>query len=126
VSESELYGEILAALSRNETRLWRQQSLLAWAGPIVQRTATTVTLLHPHAIKVGMPGLADLGGFTRVLIEPEMVGSRLAVACQIEVKYGRRRATDEQAAFIAMVRLLGGRAGVARSVEEASAIVSGR
>ena len=125
MTESSLYPEIIGALSNGPTRLWRQQSLLAWVGKVIARTASTVTLLHPHAVKVGMPGIADLGGLTSVTITEEMVGQILAHAVQIEVKYGRARATEEQAAFIAMVRRLGGRAGVARSVEDARLIIGG-
>jgi hypothetical protein len=125
VSESELYGQIIQAHSHGATRIFRQQSLLAWAGKIVSRTATTITLLHPHAVKFGVPGMADLGGLTAVEITEAMIGQTMAIDVQIEVKYGRAKPTAEQAAFIAMVRQLGGRAGVARSVEDAGLIISG-
>lgn len=125
MSEADLYAPILTAHSRGPTRLFRQQSMLAWAGQVVARTANTITLLHPHAVKLGTPGIADLGGMTSVLIAPHDVGSTLAVAVQIELKAVRGRPTTEQAAFIAMVRGLGGRAGIARSVEEAGLIIAG-
>ena len=125
MSESDLYPAIIGSLSHGATRLWRQQSLLAWAGKVVRRDATTITLAHPHAIKIGMPGMSDLGGLTAVEITPEDVGSTLALYVAIEVKAGRERPTEQQEAFIAMVRGLGGRAGVARSVEEAQGIVEG-
>jgi hypothetical protein len=125
VSESDLYPEIIGALSRGPTRLWRQQSMMAWAGKVIDRTATTITLLYPHAVKFGIPGIADLGGLTAVEVTPAMIGTTVALAVQIECKAGRARPTEEQAAFIAMVQRLGGRAGVARSVEEAEVIIRG-
>jgi hypothetical protein len=125
MGEAELYPAIMRALSNGPTRLWRQQSMLAWAGKVVGRTPTTITLLHPHAVKFGMPGIADLGGLTAVEVTPAMIGTTVALAVHIECKAGRARPTAEQEAFIAMVRRLGGRAGVARSVEDAGLIISG-
>jgi hypothetical protein len=125
VSESELYGQIIGAHSRGGTRLFRQQSLLAWAGKVLHRTETTITLLYPHAVKFGIPGMADLGGLTAVQVTPAMIGRTLGVYLACEVKAGRARPTAEQAAFLEMVQHLGGRAGVARSVEDAGAIIRG-
>lgn len=125
MSESDLYPQIIGAHSRGPTRLFRQQSCLAWAGKVISRTATTITLAHPHAIKFGAPGIADLGGLTSHVVTEADLGSKLAIAVQIECKAGRAKATDEQAAFIAMVRGLGGRAGVARSTEDAALIIAG-
>ena len=51
-------------------------------------------------------------------------GRQLAVFTAIEVK-DKGRPTPEQLAFIDVVRKAGGLAGVARSVEEAQAILDG-
>jgi len=125
VSESELYGQIIAAHSHGPTRIFRQQSLLAWAGKVLHRTETTITLLYPHAVKFGVPGMADLGGLTAVEVTPAMIGTTVACYLAIEAKAGRARPTEEQAVFLAMVHRLGGRAGIARSVEDAGRIISG-
>lgn len=125
MTESSLYPQIMQAFSRGNTRLFRQQSLLAWAGKILHRTATTITLANPHAIKFGTPGIADLGGLTSVLITPEMIGQSVGVYLACEVKGLRTPTTAEQRDFIAMVRSLGGRAGIARSVEDAGRIIRG-
>jgi hypothetical protein len=53
-----------------------------------------------------------------------MVGQKLAVFLAIEVKGERGKATDAQRNFIDRVRADGGLAGVARSVEDALAIIS--
>jgi VRR-NUC domain len=49
----------------------------------------------------------------------------VAIFAAIEVKIGNRKTTPEQNTFLAAVRAAGGRAGVARSVEEAMAILWG-
>jgi hypothetical protein len=125
LTESALYPEIIAACSHGPTRVFRQQSALAWAGKVISRTATTITLAHPHAMKIGVPGISDLGGLTAVEVTESMIGQVVGVYLAIEAKFGRARPTEEQEAFIAMVRRLGGRAGVARSVEDARLIISG-
>jgi len=125
MSESDLYAEILREHSRGPTRLFRQQSALAWAGKIIDRTHDRITLLNPHPIKLGVPGMADLGGLSSVLITDAMVGQIIAVYLAIECKAGRGHATTEQKDFIAMVQCLGGRAGIARSSAEAGRIIGG-
>lgn len=126
MSESDLYPAIIGACSNGPTRLFRQLSLLAWAGKVIRRTSDTITIQHPHAIKVGAPGISDLGGFTAVKITPEMVGQTLAIAIEIEVKGPRTRIEKEQAAFIEMAQGLGCRAGFARCVEDAQRIILAR
>jgi hypothetical protein len=74
-------------------------------------------------IRVGVPGISDIGGLVSYEITPEDIGQRFAIALAIECKFGRRQTTNEQAAYIATVRRLGGRAGIARTVEEARRIV---
>ena len=64
-------------------------------------------------------GSADLIGFRRLTITPEMVGQQLAQFVAIEIKTGRGRPTPEQANFLAVVTQAGGVAGIARSVEDA-------
>lgn len=71
-------------------------------------------------------GSSDLIGFTSVEITPEMVGQRVAVFTAVEVKTPRGRIAEAQQKFIDLVRCAGGRAGVARSVEDAQSILEGR
>lgn len=125
MSESHLYPQIMQAFSHGNTRLFRQQSMLAWAGKILNRTANTITLINPHPIKVGTPGISDLGGLTSVLITPDHVGQHVGIYLAVEGKGPRTPTTTEQRAFIAMVQQLGGRAGIARSVEDAERIIRG-
>lgn len=68
------------------------------------------------------PGSSDLIGLRSITITPDMVGKTVGVFVAIEVK-DRGRLTPEQERFIAMVQQAGGLAGVARSPEDARAIL---
>jgi hypothetical protein len=122
---TELVNDILRDLSRAETRLFRQNAGFAWQGQVLEQNAHRLVLAHPRAIRLGVTGMSDLGGLTSILITPDMLGQRIAIDVQIEAKSGSGRATPEQRAYIEMIRGLGGRAGIARSVEEARQIVGG-
>jgi hypothetical protein len=117
VSESDLYPEIIGALSRGDTRLLRVNAGLAWQGTVVERTPRRLVLLEPRPVKIGVPGVSDLIGWTTV--------SAVAVFTAIECKSARGRLTPEQSAFLDVVRSMGGRAGVARSVDDARDIIAG-
>ena len=109
--ELAVQNHIRLALGRGHTRLWRNN---------------TGALKDPSGrlVRYGLcAGSSDLIGFTTVTITPDMVGQQLAVFTAIEVK-DRGRPTPEQLRFIDAVRAAGGRAGVARSVDEATAIVA--
>jgi hypothetical protein len=68
-------------------------------------------------------GSSDLIGLTPVVITPELVGRTLAVFTAIEVKNERGKPTDAQERFIGRIIELGGIAGVARSVDDAMAVI---
>ena len=113
MTESEILSRILLELSRGDTRLFRINAGVAWQGTVIERTPQRLVLARPYAIKLAAPGVSDLIGWTQ--------GRFVA----IEVKGGRRQPTDEQAAFLELVRRSGGLAGVARSVDDARAIIEG-
>ena len=69
-------------------------------------------------------GSADLIGWRTVTITPEMVGTQLAVFTSIEVKTPTGRVRPEQQAWLGAVQSAGGIAGIARSVADASQIIS--
>lgn len=69
------------------------------------------------------PGSADLIGWRTVEITPDMVGQRVAVFASIEVKAPRGRVRPDQQTWLAAVQGAGGIAGIARSPEEAAAIL---
>lgn len=68
-------------------------------------------------------GSADLIGWKRVTITPDMVGQHVAVFASIEVKTPIGRLTPEQSNWLSVVQAAGGLAGVARSVEDAQKIL---
>ena len=79
--------------------------------------------INGRLVRFGLcQGSSDLIGWRTVTITPEMVGQDIAQFVAIEVK-DRGRATAEQVRFIEVVRDAGGLAGVARSVEDAKAIL---
>lgn len=69
-------------------------------------------------------GSADLIGWRTITITPDMVGRQLAVFTSIEVKTERGRVRPEQHAWLNAVQRAGGIAGIARSVADASQIIS--
>lgn len=64
-------------------------------------------------------GTGDLIGYRTIVVTPEMVGRRVAVIASCEVKTDTGRPSPEQVAWMEHIRLVGGIAFVARSVEEA-------
>jgi hypothetical protein len=126
VSESDLYPAIIGAYSNGDTRIFRVQAGLFWAGQVIEHTATRLILANPRAVKIGVPGMSDLIGWTRDAAPEGFIETfKPARFLAIECKAPRGRLTDEQSAFLHLVQRSGGRAGVARSVEEAGLIIRG-
>lgn len=126
MTETATQRRIQLSLSDATTRLWRNNVGAAWQGKAVEHSGGLVTLYGPRRVEYGLaPGSSDLIGLRSVEITPEMVGQRVAIFCAVEVKTAKGRPTDEQAAFLKTVNLLGGRAGIARSEDEAKIIVDG-
>jgi len=132
VSEQEIQQRILLACSKGPSRLWRNNVALAWTGQaqqIKQRAQVVVSpgdvvIRNARPLHAGLcRGSADLIGLRSITIGPEHVGQRLAVFAAVEVKSATGRPTPEQLAFIDVVQQMGGLAGVARSVSEATAIL---
>ena len=112
-TEQQIQQQIRLACSTGPARLWRNN-----VGRLQDQ--------HGRMVTFGLcPGSSDLIGYRTVTVTPEMVGQELAVFTAVEVKSATGRATKEQTAFIEHVRQAGGRAGIARSVAEAVAIVTG-
>lgn len=72
------------------------------------------------------PGSPDLVGWKSVEITPDMVGSRVAVFCGIEIKTPSGTLRDDQANWLHRLADAGGITGVARSVEDAISILTAR
>ena len=114
MSESDLYAQILTAHSHGAVRLFRVNAGMAWQGRIIEQSPTRLVLAYPRMIRLGVEGLSDLLGW-----------SEGGIFTAIEGKSGTGRLRPAQRAFIDLVCRSGGRAGVARSVSEAGAIIRG-
>lgn len=113
-SEQHLQQQIRLTCSRGPTRLWRNN-----VGRLFDQQGRPVTF--------GLcPGSADLIGYSTVTITPEMVGQQVAVFTAVEVKAADGRLTAQQKAWLEHVRAAGGRAGVARGIDDAERIISGQ
>jgi hypothetical protein len=102
LNESALLAQIILEYSRGDTRLWRNN-----VGCLQDKRGSYVRY------GVCNPGGSDIIGITK--------GGLLVC---IETKVGRNKATPEQRAFIDIVLKLGGKAGVAYSIEEAGEIIA--
>lgn len=107
MSEQRIQQEIRIACSTGDTRLFRNNT-------------GTLRDQHGRPVQFGLcKGSADLIGWKRVIVTPEMVGSTVAVFLSIEVKTPTGRLRPEQQQWLDAVQAAGGIAGVARSVEDA-------
>lgn len=116
MSEVDLMRAIQVHLSRLGHRVFRNNVAIGWVGVMGGRTPTgTVTLHRARPLHAGLcVGSSDLIGWTKD-------GLILAV----EVKTASGVVSDEQEQFIRIVRQSGGRAGIARSTEDAENIANG-
>ena len=114
--ESAVLARVRLALSRAGVTMFRNNSGLAWYGPN-----------RDQPVRYGLcEGGSDLVGWTPVKITLDMVGNTVAVFSAVEVKRPKGgRVTKEQQHFINVVNAAGGLAGVAKSEEEAVAIIKG-
>lgn len=114
MTEQQTQQRIRLALSKGAIRLWRNNT-----GALHDANG--------QLIRFGLcAGSADLIGYTTVEITPDMVGQRVAVFTAVEVKSRTGRPTPEQTAFLKHIQDAGGRAGIARSIEDAERIVGVR
>ena len=111
MSEQRIQQEIRIACSTGDTRLFRNNT-------------GTLRDQNGRPVQFGLcKGSADLIGWKRVTVTPEMVGSTVAVFLSIEVKTATGRLRPEQQQWLNAVQAAGGIAGVARSVADAQALL---
>lgn len=121
-----LTNQIRAATSKLGARLFPMTVGKFWAGQVVKTLHDgCIVLKNPRIVNVGTKGMSDLVGFVSHVVTQDDVGKTLAVYVACEVKYGADRIRPEQQTFIEAVKKMGGRAGVARSPQDAIAIVRG-
>lgn len=121
-AETNIVRNMLLSASQAGARLWRQNSGRGWIGDATKFTRAQTITVQPGDVLIrkarpfhaGFEGLADIGGISQT-------GRYVAV----EAKTATGRVSDEQRAFIRMVRSFGGLAGVARSDDDVAAILRG-
>ena len=125
IRETDVMHRIVGELSHGNTRLFRNNIGNAWMGSVSRLKDGSVLIRKPRRVGFGLGGEggSDLIGFRSVLVTPEMVGQTIAVFAAVEVKSATGTPTAEQRNFINMVIDHGGRAGIARSPEEAEEIL---
>jgi len=110
-SEQSIQQHIRLTCSTGSTRLFRNNT-------------GTLRDQHGRPVSFGLcKGSADLIGWTTRTITLEMVGSQVAVFTSIEVKAASGRLRPEQRQWLDAVQAAGGIAGVARSVDDARALL---
>ena len=122
---AKLTNQIREAASKIGARLFVQTSGTFWQGQFIKQTEDTLILKHPRRVTVGFEGLSDLLGGSPVTITPDMVGKTLMVLTAVEVKAGNDQPRPKQPEFIAFIKKSGGRAGFARSIDDALKICRG-
>lgn len=135
MKEQSILHHILLACSHGVTRLFRNNTGVAWAGREVVniRGKSRMVMCHDgdavvrsaQPIKYGLCiGSSDTIGWTQRVIQPHDVGRTVALFAAVEAKTATGRVRPEQANFIDRVNAAGGVAGVARSSDEALTLLS--
>lgn len=113
----------LAVSERTNATMWRNNVGTGWVGQTSRTKDGGVYIKNARPLKAGLcVGSSDLIGFTQVEITPEMVGKKIAVFTAIEVKTANGRRRKEQINFCEFVKSKGGKAGFARSADDAVGI----
>lgn len=125
-AERDIQARILLVLgARPDVRLFRNNTGMGWAGRLVENRNGRVILADARPLHAGLcTGSSDLIGWTTVTVTPAMVGQPAALFTAIEVKTARGRLSDDQRRFVDAVARFGGIAGLARSPDDAAALVA--
>ena len=128
MSEHVTQQRILLACGSGSVRLWRNNVGTGWAGQATKVTSgnlrTVSQALRPGdvVIRQGRPLHAGLCVGSSDLIGYRVV-DRVAQFVALEVKSPTGRPTAQQVQFLDHINAVGGLAGIARSVDDAAAIL---
>jgi ribosomal protein S19 len=118
-ASTQLTDDILEDASNNGARLFRQNVGLGWVGKVIKRTSNSMVIQHPRPLHAGLcVGSSDIIGITPVVITEDMVGQTIGVFTAPEIKAGLDQPSEQQLKFIAMVKKLGGFAGICRNMDD--------
>lgn len=131
--ETPLMKELRQLATKLGARLFRQNSGMGWIGKARVFKARLQIWVNPGDVLIpkarpfhaGFEGLSDLGGWVPVVITPEMVGQTVAVYLQAEVK-DLGRVSEAQLNWIDAVNRAGGIAGVVRTHDDLSALLTAK
>lgn len=126
MTERDIQNSIQRELSRGTTRLFRINAGQSYQGRVIEQTPERLILSPWYPIKLAATGISDLLGWTTIERWGKFASdgvAPIAIFTAIEVKGERTRTTPEQIAFLELVRRSGGRAGIARSVDDARHII---
>lgn len=122
--ESNIQKLIQLTASKLGVVLFRNNVGTGWIGQVRRLTDGSMHILSPRPLEAGLhKGSSDLIGWKSVEVTPDMIGKRVAIFTAVEVKAGTRP-TPDQLVFIEQVRKAGGIAGIARTPEEASLLLT--
>lgn len=114
-SANALTEQVLLAASAAGHRLFRQNVGLGWVGKVTRLKGGSIRIDNPRPLHAGLAkGSADLVGWCRD-----------GIFASIEIKYGNDRVSPDQEKWVAWCIRGGTRAGIARTVDEAMAILEG-
>ena len=123
-TETDIQSEALISMSRYATMFRNNVGVAVVKPDRCPSCRKKIPILR--RIRYGLcKGSSDTVGWNSVTITEEMVGQKIAIFCASEIKTPTGKATLEQMNFVTRVNAAGGRAGFARSPEEAVRIVKG-
>jgi len=136
MKETNIMKLCMMALSKAGCIVWRNNTGKAWVGSEEIRlnrgdryTAKggELVIIDPRRFNGGLcKGSSDLIAIRSEVVTQKMVGTTIGIFVAPEIKTAKGRLTPEQATFRDAVIRQGGRAGVARSPEEAVSLALGR
>lgn len=124
MTEADVLRAIMTALGAlPDVRIFRNHVGAGWTGRLVARSGKRVVIEDARHCTFGLaPGSPDLIGWRSLVVTPEMVGHRIARFVAIEAK-ARGRLTPGQSRFLAVAGDMGAITGIARSADDARALI---
>lgn len=118
MNEHNIQNKIRLALNEYGT-FFRANVGRGWVGDVISKMGGVLKLKNARPFSTGLPpGFSDLFGITPVTITPDMVGQTVGVFTAIEVKTPTGKVSQKQKNFIEQVKKNGGKAIVARGVDD--------
>lgn len=111
---TKLTHQIMLALSEAGCIVWKNPTGTAYQGRVIHKQGNTITLADPRVVTFGL----CVGGSDLIGIAPD--GRFLAT----EIKAGKDRPTREQLEFISAVHQKHGLACIARTTDDALALLA--